>query len=131
MTATPCKSSTICCCPPSIRDSSSADSSATRSPEIRSPPVITSTAPWHFCSNILASIRSRMLDVSSHRLTPDPRHLTPLLPQRQDHVERAPLVVFAFHGDLPAVKPHDFLRQCQAQTGAGLFLNARIGAPIK
>ena len=34
------------------RASSMVDSSATWSPEIRSPPLITSTAPWRLCANI-------------------------------------------------------------------------------
>src|SRR5438128_757812 len=105
-----CKSNTICGCPCSTRASSNSLSSTTCSPVIRSPPLITSTAPWCFCSNIRPSN---------------------LLRQRQRHVERAALVNLALDGDLSTVQPHDLLRQCQTQPGTGLLLHTRIGTAVK
>ena len=46
-------------------------------------------------------------------------------------MKRAPFVDLAFHRDPAAVQPHDFLRQCEAQAGARLFLHARIAAAVK
>src|SRR5688572_21929428 len=95
---------------------------------MRSPPVITSTAPWHFCSNMLLDARCSMLDARSSILHPAS---SIVLSQWQRYAERAAFVNFAFHVDSPAVQPDNLLRQGEAQAGAGLLLHARVVAAEK